>query len=261
MATGQLVDDMFGPAWEGPAEDVIIEAWDAETPAKRNKLAKKALELDPKCIDAYNLLSFGSAKPSDKIALLRQAVEVGDEIWKPYLNDDEMEWWGFMGTRPYLRAMHNLGLALEDADKTSEAEILYRRLLNLNSNDNQGIRYLLLRMFSGQKRLDDCAAILERYPDDYGLEAMMTDLLLHLSRGDKKALPDLFDELDNRNEHVLMMLFEALDTGRWPDFEGEMIAVGSEDEATAYLDEFSEIWKVNTTAGGLFLDLYAKRDS
>lgn len=57
---------------------------------------------------------------------------------------------GELLNRPYLRAMHGLGLTLWGLDKTDEALEIFRMMLKLNPKDNQGIRFIISAMKAGE---------------------------------------------------------------------------------------------------------------
>lgn len=61
---------------------------------------------------------------------------------------EEMSW-GVIENRQYLRAICDKAILYQEESDFQEAERLYRLLLRLNPNDNQGIRYLIAGMFAG----------------------------------------------------------------------------------------------------------------
>lgn len=248
MRHGQLNDSMMGPSVDSPAEDIVSKAWDAPTPAKRAALARKALETDLDCIDAYTLLGIEAKTLGERIALFREAVTVGDRLWAPAMDDPDMVWWGFIGTRPYMRALQNLALALEEAGDSIEAEALYRRLLALNPNDNQGVRATLARILMEGGKLDDLSALLAEYPDDFQIEMVMARLFLDL-RADPEALTSArAAQILERNAFVLDQL---VGRGRKPS-EIEVspygVTMGGEDEALIYAEETGHIWRSEKAA-------------
>jgi hypothetical protein len=89
----RLADDAFGPSIEGPADEIVSDAWDAKTPAARVKLARKALSIDLDAIDAYNILGLHAETLAEKIALFREGVTVGARLFAPIVGDEEMAWW------------------------------------------------------------------------------------------------------------------------------------------------------------------------
>lgn len=57
--------------------------------------------------------------------------------------------WGILDNRQYLRAICDKATVYHKEDNKKEAEKLYKLLLRLNPNDNQGVRYLLAGLFIG----------------------------------------------------------------------------------------------------------------
>ena len=108
-------------------------------------LATSCLRKDPGCIEAHLFLASATDDSGVRLSRLRRAVETGNQLWMPVAAElgDEMTWWGFPGTRPYMRAIQALGQALMESGATTEARACYERLLAMNPNDNQGIRYVI----------------------------------------------------------------------------------------------------------------------
>src|SRR6266849_8248469 len=127
------------------AQDVIYEAWDQTNPRARVALARKALTISPLCADAYVLLAEEQAKSAEeRLEYYRKGVEMGgqalgSEGFKEYAG----HFWGFLETRPYMRARAGLASTLLQLGDIDDALAHYRDMLKLNPNDNQGIRYVL----------------------------------------------------------------------------------------------------------------------
>lgn len=239
MRHGRIEDGFMGPAVHTEGDEHVNAAWEAETKAKRQSLARKALKADADNIDAYVILGLEAATLAESIALFHEAVRVGERLWADWLDEPEMHWWGFVGTRPWMRAMHNLALALEEAGDTEEAEAHYRRLLQLNPGDNQGIRALLIRCLMDKPRIGELRALLKEYAEDDMIEAVMARLWLAL-RGKRADMARLGPPVEERNEHVLPML-----AGRFPENVDRSpfgIMLGGPDEAAEYADQFGAIW-------------------
>ncbi|MFH0771595.1 MAG: hypothetical protein V1933_03135, partial [Candidatus Omnitrophota bacterium] len=70
------------------AQDIMYEAWEAESKKERIKLAKEALSISLDCADAYNLLAEEDAKTlKEAMEFYRKGMEVGrrtlgEEIFK-----------------------------------------------------------------------------------------------------------------------------------------------------------------------------------
>ena len=239
MRKSTLEDGGMGPFLNSPADDLVDKAWEARTPGQRRKLARRALKADLDCVDAYNLLALSAESRAETIALLREAVRIGERLFAPVLDDPEMAWWGFIGTRPWMRALHHLALMLEEAGDVDEAEALYRRMLELNPSDNQGVRFLLLRRLCHAGRVADCRAQLAEYPDDWSVESSMTALWADLAEGDRAAAEARVPEIREQNPHVLPLLIEVLRGKRQASDDYEFIEPGGESEADVYAANYT----------------------
>ncbi|HXA70914.1 MAG TPA: hypothetical protein VNW24_10720, partial [Stellaceae bacterium] len=127
------------------AQDVMYEAWERTTSRSRIALARKALGISPLCADAYVLLAEEEARSIEEARdHYAKGVEAGElalgpEGFKQYAG----HFWGFLETRPYMRARAGLAGALLKLGDVDGALAHYRDMLKLNPNDNQGIRYVL----------------------------------------------------------------------------------------------------------------------
>ena len=128
-----------------PADDYVERMDNADTLFRKVLAAEFAMRADPGCIEAH--LFMGTQLRDDVAAMrhLEHAVAVGDALWAPVAaaEGEDMVWWGCTATRPYMRAIHALGLAQREAGHEDEARVCFDRLLEMNPNDNQGVRYLV----------------------------------------------------------------------------------------------------------------------
>jgi len=65
----------------------------------------------------------------------------------PFLGEDIS--WGIIENRQYLRALENMASMYNTDNNIKEAEEIYKLILRLNPNDNQGIRYYLAGLYEG----------------------------------------------------------------------------------------------------------------
>lgn len=76
----------------------------------------------------------------------RKEVEAGElALGKEGFEEYAGHFWGFLETRPYMRARAGLASVLWRTGRHRDAIGHYRAMLKLNPNDNQGIRYVLAR--------------------------------------------------------------------------------------------------------------------
>ena len=126
------------------AQDVMYEAWERTTSRSRTALARKALGISPLCADAYVLLAEEARSLEEARDLYAKGVEAGELALGPRgFNEYAGHFWGFLETRPYMRARAGLASTLLQLGDIDGALVHYRDMLGLNPNDNQGIRYVL----------------------------------------------------------------------------------------------------------------------
>ena len=83
----------------------------------------------------------------------------------------DVPYWLEVDTRPYMRARHGLGLSLMQLHRYEEAVREFEILMDLNSNDNQGVRYLLgdVYHFTGNlEKAEQCYREYEEVDSLYG---------------------------------------------------------------------------------------------
>jgi tetratricopeptide (TPR) repeat protein len=131
-----------GPAADGVFDEGMEHWWAGDRPGAA-RLFRRALKLDPQHADAHNHLGIVSLearklKAADKH--FRAAIDGGQRQLE---RDGAEVHWGFIENRPYLRGLANLALVLVEQKKWAEALAIHRQMLELNPNDNQGVRWLV----------------------------------------------------------------------------------------------------------------------
>lgn len=147
LTTARVVRDNFLYV-ESPADAYIQRLADEANPQTRLIIATCALRKDPGCIEALTYLADHAKEPADAVKLLRKAVDAGQQLWGEVAFEygDDMTWWGFSATRPYMRAIQALGATHLEMGNDIAARECFERLLEMNPDDNQGIRHLLAQM-------------------------------------------------------------------------------------------------------------------
>jgi tetratricopeptide (TPR) repeat protein len=229
------------------AQEKAFDAMEAVDRRVRVALAREALAISPLCSDGYFVLA-GEAKTIDEaLAGYRRAVEVaGEVLGKAGFEEYAGEFWGFIETRPYMRARHALALTLWRAGERDDAVEHYRDMLRLNPNDNQGIRYLLLDALITLGREDEATRLLERFPGDIMAAWAWSEALLSFRReGDSASARDLLKRALQANHHVPDYL---LGRRRIPRSSSNYVTMGGEDEAAAYAEGAGEAWNASKGA-------------
>ncbi|MDR3531931.1 MAG: hypothetical protein P4L90_15455 [Rhodopila sp.] len=225
------------------AQDVMYEAWNRDSSRVRVALARKALSISPLCADAYNLLAEEAKSAEEARDLYARGVEAGALALGPEgFEEFAGHFWGFLETRPYMRALAGLAGALQRLGDEGAAIGHYREMLKLNPNDNQGIRYVLAALLLGR---DDVAALKEllaAYEEDGSAVWCYTRALLAFRDGGasgEEALK-LAQLAWHSNEHVPGIL-----AGKKPALlsPSGFITVGGPDEAADYVLMFGPAWR------------------
>ncbi len=222
------------------AQDLVYDAWDCADPKQRIALAQKALSISPLCVDAYNLLAEEqAATPEEVLKYYQKAVAVGQaalgaEGFKAYAG----HFWGFLETRPYMRARAGLGEALWAMGDKSGAIQNFREMLELNPGDNQGIRYVLVAKLLDMGQMDDLKSLLDHCAEEFCADIQYTRALVAYWEGAENAA-EIAKIAWETNRYVPGML-----SGRRPtiDLHG-YITLGGQDEASSYVAAFGDAWQ------------------
>jgi hypothetical protein len=219
-------------------EELIDRAWDASEPALRAAFARRALALDSTAVDAYVVLAQSVETAAERIALLREGVRRGEFHWLQYLKRPPKHFfWAHLETRPFMRALHNLALALWECGDREDAALLADRILRFNPNDNQGIRYLALAwhpVLGNWLRVD---ALLKKYRGEDRTEYLYAYCLNCVRQG--VGAEEALKAAMRVNPHVPALLLAA----RPPrELTATSAAFGSPDEAAAYAIFNREAW-------------------
>lgn len=229
------------------AQELAYDAMEA-TGRRQIKLARQALAIAQDCADAWVVLGEVAADAESALALYQRGVEAGAHaIGAAKFTELKGEFWQHLATRPYMRARLLLAETLQDLGQDEAAWEHYKEMLELNPNDNQGVRYLLLAAFLESKKDDEAGELLARYPEDIqAIWPYARTLWLLRTAGDTPGTQASLDEAIRANPHVVKYLLkpESLPELRPPHF-----ALGSKDEAAYVADELIDAFE--TTAGAL----------
>ena len=231
------------------AQDVIYGAWDQTSPRARIALARKALTISPLCADAYVLLAQEQAKSAEeRLEHYRKGVEVGEQALGPGgFKEYAGHFWGFLETRPYMRARAGLAATLSALGETDAAIGHYQDMLRLNPRDNQGIRYALAACLMRRGDTETLKKLLKRYDEDGSASWLYTRALIAFrENAPKEKAEELAKEACKANSHVPAVL--AGKKKAKPSTTG-YLTVGGEDEAADYFEEWGFEWV--TTPGAI----------
>ncbi len=229
-------------AQQNSAQLIAFDALEAAG-AERLKLAGKALETSPVCVDAWGILATEAPEGTAfALDLWRQAVAAGEVALGPWrMAEYRGEFWGLVETRPYMRARLGLAMELRRQDQHAESIDTLRGSLALNPNDNQGIRYILLDWLLEAGANAEAAALHAAYGED-GSAAWdyAATLLAFRDSGDGPAAAKALQAALANNPHVPELLLGRVAP---PAQEPEYYSPGDKSEAVVYLETAAAGWR------------------
>jgi len=116
---------------------------------KAKKIFEEIVAEDNKNIDAYLGLAIANKLLNNEENYhknIDNAFKITKEKFKKW--PEELTW-GYLDNRPYLRSIAMKAESFWNLNKEKETIELYKLLLKLSPNDNQGIRYLLAALYAG----------------------------------------------------------------------------------------------------------------
>ena len=226
-----------------PLADLIEAAYDADTAWEATRLAKKALQVETNCVEAYSLLASCDAQNiHQRIEYLQQAVTAGEAFFgERYFEDNTGYFWGLTETRPYMTALADLAIHLIDDHKPQAAIELLEKTILLNPNDNQGNRNLLLPLYLKQQQLEKAEDLIQQYEEDRSAFMIFSELLMrYIREGDTKSTRQLRKEANSYNKYVAKYLTGRIKLPKeLPDYYG----IGDKNEAVYYVLGSRDLWR------------------
>jgi tetratricopeptide (TPR) repeat protein len=251
---GRVLDPPTGPTAAVPANGHVLDAgdkeeadmefdegmehwWDGDRTAAC-RYFRKAVKIDPLHSEANNHLGIylmESGRFKDAEQHFERAIEGGERNIR---REHGLVAWGWLENRPYLRALGNLALLRRRQKRYQEALDIWERLLTLNPNDNQGVRYLLGEGYHRLGQLEDALAAYERGIDEPG-GCYSRALLFHqMGRTEKVGTALVLAFAGNR--YVPPMLLGE----RWERVDGFHWTGAAEPEwAAEYVNEQGDLWR------------------
>jgi tetratricopeptide (TPR) repeat protein len=221
------------------AQDVMYDAWDQSNRRARVELAHKALAISPLCADAYVLLAEEEAKSAEEaLNLFRKGVEAGEQALGPAgFKEYAGHFWGFLETRPYMRARAGLAATLNALGEVDAAIVHYRDMLRLNPNDNQGIRYVLAGCLMKRGDTEALKGLFAKFDDDGSALWLYSRALVAFreSNGSDEKAKEFARNALRANRHVPAVLSDRKKAK--PSTSG-YLTMGGEDEAAHYAAEW-----------------------
>ncbi|MDD4149378.1 MAG: tetratricopeptide repeat protein [Bacteroidales bacterium] len=239
---GQSLDDLPESIdKKDRSQDLVFDAYE-EPVSKGTKLVKQALELDPNNADAYNYLASIEKNIDKAIEQYEKAIKAGEKtLGKKFFKEEKGYFWGMIETRPYMRAKAGLADCFYAKNEVDKAIEIYEEMLELNPNDNQGIRYLLSTLLLDKKDLTKFERFIKENEDEDCAVWNYNNALYSFKKLGKTAKSEkILLHAYKSNEFVIDYM---LGNREMPKEQPRYIGRGDEDEAISYVNGAWSIWK------------------
>lgn len=167
---------------------------------------KRLVTKHPFFIDGWVHLSIAyrnQGKMFESLLVAEKAYSIGKKCFPDsfVLGEDKLPW-SMLDNRPYLRSCHVLGLMYAREKKYDQAIELYKEILFLNDQDNQGVRYLLLETYLSNKKWSDAWELIEDNIDDSNIVFVYGRLLVAIILGKYDDIEALVSDAKANNLHL-----------------------------------------------------------
>jgi tetratricopeptide (TPR) repeat protein len=206
----------------------------------------ESTEIDPGYADGYNHLANIVWRKGDWTQaeiLYRKASTLAELEIKDIPRG---QFWGILESRPYMRALHGLGLTLWKLNRLEEAYSIFSKMLKLNSNDNQGIRYLMGPILHQMGQIEKAAIWYKSNLEDphniynYGLILVQQKEL-------ETAINILISAIFENPYIAPLLLKDKILVSDW----WHSSKLSEPEYADEYVSEYRSWWEMETSALGL----------
>ncbi len=245
QVVGKTIDEIV-PKKRGPksnlekSDELIYQAYESSL-SKGLKLAKESLRLNPKNIKAINYLADNEDDIDVALELYKQAVQIGyEELGDSFFEEMKGNFWLAYESRPYMSVKFNYAMCLNAKGLANEAVKQMYQMLELNPNDNQGVRYKLASILLRNQKYKQFKKLFDDYKEKSTFWVFNHALYLYATEGPSEKSYKELDKANKLNKHVLeiMTAQKSLDK----DLLTGYYSPGSEEEATYYLIDNFDIW-------------------
>ncbi|MBT5927448.1 MAG: hypothetical protein HOH33_12600 [Verrucomicrobia bacterium] len=224
------------------ASNLLDQALETEDVDEAVEFMLKALEHDPANVDVHlEFLEIACVDDEYQIPVLQRLEAIAKKkLGEDLFNQAKGHFWMMHETRPYMRVLECLATECHYQDRIEEAVKHWEAMLQLNPNDNQGVRSQLLLSYLDIGQLNEADKLFAQYDD--------IEISCCFSWG--KVLRCLLDQNDNLATQALRVArkqnryMESFIKGtRKPPLElPDQYALGSKEEAVCFVDFMTSTW-------------------
>lgn len=237
------------------AQDLVFEAYELP-PAKAKLNIEKALQLDSNCIEAYEFLGSMENSPAIASAFYEKGIAIGRQVFGgKYLDEHKGAFWGFHETRPFMRCLQHYSGCLYKMGRVRECVLVLEEMIQLNPNDNQGVRdqlLLYLIELDGRKKFEKYDKMFKE--DSMAFPLFNRALFTFKTEGETENANKQLQKALKQNKYVAAKLLSKKAITELADHYGN----GDENEADYYTHFAQHIWQ-NTNGAAAWLKKHSEK--
>ena len=225
------------------ARDLLELAYEQRSAEDAHRYATEAFQLDPKQADALSILSSTTPSLLEQVKYKEAEVELRRQAINPKILDQlSGQLWLEHSARPYLQSLLQLAENYRSVNRREDAMRTLNEIMQLNENDNQGVRETLLKWFLDWREPEEAWELTTRRDDGLITTQFTHVLLLFRKEGNTPLARKTLSQARKSNKHVTayllgdVVLMEVMD---------DVIEFGGRNEAQLYAQHFRVHW-VNT---------------
>jgi len=203
------------------AQEILLMAYQTNDMNEIKKLAKKAYETSSECIEALILWENSEEDHNKKLEILEKGIEYEKEklkrlgyFKKEYIGDFYSE----LETRNYIRLLHNKLEVLLFIGRISLAKNLCLEILELNNNDDLGIKYILLGIYAYQEDEKELLELKDTIHEDT-VETLLPLLILFYKLNKIDRVQEVLLKLNNISKEFISFFKSYLANCKDEDIE------------------------------------------
>jgi tetratricopeptide (TPR) repeat protein len=249
---GEIVMKMLNGILENPKEvtdhdemeafKLLDRALETEDMEESVEFMLKALDHDPANVDVHlEFLEIACIDDQFQVPILELLEKIArQKLGESLFEEAKGHFWGMLETRPYMRVMECLATECHYQGDLKKAMLCWETMLNLNSNDNQGVREPLLLSYLALGKLKKADKIFAKYDEDGSSCAFSWAMVLRriIDQNEDLAVQALKTA---RKQNKYMESF--IKGTRKPPMElPSQYVIGSKEEAVSCVDAMTTAW-------------------
>jgi tetratricopeptide (TPR) repeat protein len=226
---------------EEQAQDLVYQAIEEESLIEADQLVFMALLHDPNCAEAYEYLADMSGSPLQSLMFFKNGMEAARrKLGETFFAENKGHFWGMHETRPFMRCAKGYAECLSILEQIEPALNVLFELLELNPNDNQGVRDLAelycIKLGKNERYLN----LHNKYKGDVtAFHAFNFALYNFVKYGDSSESRAALSQACAKNSHVLKLMISKK---MLPEISGGY-SLGQKDEAIYYCSVAKLVWQ------------------